>query len=253
MLNKICLVSLSVVMLAACASKPSYFPRTLSSETEVTAQLVSLPPAGQESEVELGKSMVSSIKKYVAPAISLNQDVVHVGKYSDSYQYVLTVPAGILIESGKDTGGTFYEAEKSVTYKYRHNRNNTDSDPELLRGGVYVPKDFAKPTEVFWYWDGMPQNDVHPGIVFKSTTSEATGKDGFKRELVYSGVAQNTVAILYREFVEDMAKPAFYQELRYDLSQGNVIGYKGARFQVIKAGNTSIRYKVLQHLDPSAD
>ena len=46
----------------------------------------------------------------------------------------------------------------------------------------------------------------------------------------------------------DLARPAFSQELRYDLKDGDEIGYKGARFKVIKANNVSIKYKVTKHL-----
>ena len=73
--------------------------------------------------------------------------------------------------------------------------------------------------------------------------------DSFKRELVYSGVSQNTISILYREFSDNMARPAFSQDLKYDLSQGKEIGFKGARFEVTKASNTGIVYKVLKALD----
>ena len=46
-----------------------------------------------------------------------------------------------------------------------------------------------------------------------------------------------------------MARPAFTQELKYDLGEGKVIGFKGARFEVLSATNVGIRYKVLRHLD----
>jgi hypothetical protein len=53
---------------------------------------------------------------------------------------------------------------------------------------------------------------------------------------------------VYREFKDNLARPAFTQELKYDLGQSRVIGYKGARFEVLDAGNTAITYKVLSLL-----
>ena len=73
--------------------------------------------------------------------------------------------------------------------------------------------------------------------------------DSFKRELIYVGVSKNVVSILYREFKNDMARPAFTQEIKYDLAEGNEIGYRGARFQVISATNTGIKYTLLKTLD----
>jgi len=74
-------------------------------------------------------------------------------------------------------------------------------------------------------------------------------KDSFKKELIFTGVSQKTVTFLYKEFVDNLARPAFTTELKYDISEDGMIGYKGARFQVIKASNTGIRYKVLRYLN----
>ena len=55
--------------------------------------------------------------------------------------------------------------------------------------------------------------------------------------------------ILYREFFDNIARPAFSQEYKYDLSKGTSIGYRGARFEIIKATNTELVYKVIKALD----
>lgn len=67
-----------------------------------------------------------------------------------------------------------------------------------------------------------------------------TGPESFQRELVYSGVAKGVITILYREFLGGVARPAFSQEVHFDLSEGSEIGYKGARFKVLKANNLGI-------------
>ena len=66
---------------------------------------------------------------------------------------------------------------------------------------------------------------------------------------MYTGIAQNVVSILYREFKDDTARPAFSQDLKYDLSESNVVGYRGARFEIIKATNQGLTYKTLKQLD----
>jgi hypothetical protein len=86
------------------------------------------------------------------------------------------------------------------------------------------------------------------GAFVKTPKCTFTGPDSFQRELVYSGVAKGVVTILYREFNGNMARPAFSQELHFDLSEGNEIGYKGSRFKVIKANNTGITYEVIKPL-----
>ena len=76
-----------------------------------------------------------------------------------------------------------------------------------------------------------------------------TGPESFQRELVYSGVAKGVITILYREFASGIARPAFSQEVRFDLSEGSEIGYKGARFKVLRANNLGITYTITKGLD----
>ena len=44
-----------------------------------------------------------------------------------------------------------------------------------------------------------------------------------------------------------MARPAFNQDLQYDLADGNIVGFKGLRIEIIKATNTNIEYKILSN------
>ena len=54
---------------------------------------------------------------------------------------------------------------------------------------------------------------------------------------------------MYREYVNNMARPSFSQDLQYDLSESNIIGIKGLRIEVLKAGNTKIEYKIVKSFD----
>ena len=86
-------------------------------------------------------------------------------------------------------------------------------------------------------------------VEVSKTVSEVWSIDSFKKELVYGGLSQKTISISYREFSDGTARPAFTQDLKYDLSEGDEIGFRGARFQVIKASNTVLKYKVIKALD----
>ncbi|MFN7550297.1 MAG: hypothetical protein ACK59M_17850 [Pseudomonadota bacterium] len=48
-------------------------------------------------------------------------------------------------------------------------------------------------------------------------TGDKRIEDGFKYELIYQGVDNGVVRIAYREFTENLARPAFSQELTYTL------------------------------------
>ena len=272
-------------LLVACAAPQvkegrSYTPIAAASE------IVQLPNLYVESSVEVGQSMISTVKRILNPAVRVSRDLVHSGTNS-GYEFKLTIPAGYLLLRGRDNEGRYFEAAKPLSlqlgsytganagdwqkddntngvpvlkaifgfhwlFKGVGNSGGPERDPITVTGGVYVPNDSARSTEIYWLSSDRrkPLNDPSAGMSFTVIEDYAEyDKDSFKRELVYSGISQKTISILYREFINDMARPAFSQELKYDLSQGEAIGFKGARFQVIKANNIEIGYKVLKHME----
>lgn len=69
--------------------------------------------------------------------------------------------------------------------------------------------------------------------------------NSFRAQILYSGLSGNTIKTVYREFVEDLARPAFSQELQYNLDESKIISYKSVRIEILKATNTQIDFKVI--------
>lgn len=67
----------------------------------------------------------------------------------------------------------------------------------------------------------------------------------FKQELIYNGKVGNYIKFLYRELSGGNLRAPFTQEIQYDLAEGNIIGFKGARLQIISSSNREIEYIVL--------
>lgn len=231
-----------VFFLGGCATTQTFEYVRVHTET----QLVTFPPLNSESEAEVGQSMVQAARKTVTPAIKVTEEITHQLPNSTKDALAKIIPSQLPLFS-TDQNGAYYRAARTSSSVYDVLGNDTGGI-----AGVYVPNNEPTLTQVFWHWssDGNRGSiSPHPGIKYETTVIEEWGTDSFKRELVYQGVSQNTVSIRYREFNKDMARPAFTEDLKYDLSQGDVIGYKGARFQIFKANNLSIRYKVLKPLD----
>jgi hypothetical protein len=64
--------------------------------------------------------------------------------------------------------------------------------------------------------------------------------------LIYNGRIGDKINVGYREFSNSLARPAFNNDVEYDLSASRTIGYKGAQIEVIDANNNSITYRVLR-------
>jgi hypothetical protein len=77
-------------------------------------------------------------------------------------------------------------------------------------------------------------------------TADVMLGEGFKMELLYQGVADAVLRLAYREFVENLARPAFHQDLTYTLSaEGPTqIHFRTLVLEVLSADNSGIRYRV---------
>jgi hypothetical protein len=79
-----------------------------------------------------------------------------------------------------------------------------------------------------------------------SIPNEPVGRmSGFKAELIYNGISKNTIKIIYREFINELARPAFFQELQYDLDTSDIIQFKTIKIKVLHADNSLIKFVIL--------
>lgn len=206
-------------------------------------KVISFPAIDAESEVDVGESMVWTALKGVRPVIELKEQVSNVKIGVSFLSYQVSIPPGKFPMYDMGEKGTFYAAADATVAGLG----------DTYVGMIYVPKDDSKPREVCirsgTFAKCEPVDTLGGKLALAATGIDEYAPKSFRKDLVFAGVSHNIVTILYREFVNDMARPAFSQELKYDISQDNVIGYRGARFQVIKAGNTGIRFKTLKHLN----
>jgi hypothetical protein len=69
----------------------------------------------------------------------------------------------------------------------------------------------------------------------------------YLQEFIYNGRVGDALKFIYREFSGDYLKPAFTQEVQYDLSSSNEIGFKKLRINVVSATNTEVVYKLINN------
>lgn len=210
----------------------------------VTTSRIDIPAVDAVGEVELGQSMVSSVRANVHEsaaglAMPITVEGRRVGK-----NWTLRIPAGRLRGMRTPTESYYEPAEFDFRYENDSQPRSRQTSPTVR---VRVPG-VGQPVSV----------DVNFGLGTSTFTSNVPivqwkclvyGADSFRRELLYSGVAQGTISLEYREFINDMARPAFSQTLRYDLNEGRTIGFRGARFEILDANNISVRYRVLRELE----
>lgn len=70
-------------------------------------------------------------------------------------------------------------------------------------------------------------------------------EDFVRKELIYSGKSGSTIDISYREYRGGLAAPAFFQNLKYDLSESNTLKFQNFVIEIYKADNQEITYRIL--------
>lgn len=91
--------------------------------------------------------------------------------------------------------------------------------------------------------------DCEPGVKFEKRNWSVTDENSFQQTLIYNGKVGTKINVGYREFAGDMARPAFSNQVEYDLNDSTQIGYKGALLDVLDANNQMIKYKVLKNFN----
>lgn len=95
-------------------------------------------------------------------------------------------------------------------------------------------------------WTLKPNTKKCSKLDFESKNLTVPAKDAIQQRLIYNGKSGDKVKIGYREFINSMARPAFNNDVEYDLTESKQIGYKGALIEVTEANNQIIKYKVLK-------
>lgn len=70
-----------------------------------------------------------------------------------------------------------------------------------------------------------------------------------QKTLIYNGILGSKVTLGYREFSGGYARPAFSNDVTYDLDVSKILGYKNARLEVLGANNVNITYRVISNFE----
>jgi hypothetical protein len=213
---------------------------------KVGSTVTVLPEPGIEVTAEVGQTMIASQKTDLMDGtkdyfFAVDEPAKLAGRALGQAFTITLMPSKMELVPGQ-----WYRPDYVFQYA-------NDSEPRtgFSKPDVYISMALPSLEVVAKAKIGFSEYSVPAGkgAVVVNPACTFTGPDSFQRELVYSGIAKGIVTILYREFNGDMARPAFLQELHFDLGEGNEIGYKGARFKVIKANNVGITYQVTKPLE----
>ena len=218
---KVLFCAASALAIVGCAT-PSY-------NYKPEVKEISKPPIGQVATASLGDHMLTQ-------GIMVQQDALYIdGRYNMSGN---EVTSGYFAKQGEDEVYEQYKISNDVDAG-KVTKGLLKDPPALL---VVRKEDQALCVMTIYNYVNSCTTDVP----YQKTNWATANKNNFQQTLLYNGKVGNKINIGYREFSSDTARPAFNNDVEYDLSQSKEIGYKGALINVIEANNKEIKYKVVK-------
>jgi hypothetical protein len=83
-------------------------------------------------------------------------------------------------------------------------------------------------------------------LSYEQSELQVPRPDSKKFELLYQGISAKTLRLSYREYLNDFARPAFFQDVSYEITEFPAqVTFRTVRISVLSADNNGIRYEIL--------
>jgi hypothetical protein len=211
-------------LLGGCATpKYNYSPRSIS---------ISEPPIGSVTVVRIGDTMLRQGKYREHDALNLRA----IRQVSWAY----TLHPGYYLKDGEDEQAEYYSPGRG------------EDGGRVEKAGIADP------------WKSVMAKKAAPELcvvtVFnisvckvvqdvERTKHPVLAQDSFQQTLIYNGRVGSKINVGYREFSQNMARPAYNNNVEYDLNESTRIGYKGAELEVTEATNQHIKFRMLRNFN----
>lgn len=227
MKNHLSILALSVVLAGCAAPKFNYQPATVD---------LSEPPIGEVVERQVGEELLHQGRYREHEALKVDSPArVH---------WAYTVMPGYFLKIGQDDEGDFYRiggAGDESGYVQKSAIADPFSALLLKTDNTLCVITFINAKACGWNGGGVEK--VRRPII---------SADYVQRTLIYNGRVGEKVNIGYREFSGNSARPAFNNNVEYDLTESKEIAYRGARIEILDANNRSIRYRVISNFNQAS-
>lgn len=194
---------------------------------QAVSQNVSKPPIGSVNEAYVGDKMLTQ-------GVFTEREAYYIPEAKK--KFLFTMPKGFYLKTGEDKKGSYYSAVNNIP------------DGAIIPGGG-IQSIVVTPQNDVCFIDIYFNKVCHFKDIGEKRKISVANDNSFQQTLIYSGKVGNKINIGYREFSSSIARPAFNNDVEYDLNESKTIGYKGALLEVIDANNQSIKYRVLKNFN----
>ena len=239
----------SALILSGCAGSRI-------TETEIVMETVNYPETGVIATKGLGESLVAKGTRMTSPALEV-VEATKFGKKEGEASVLtcaMTVLPGSWFKQGVHKSGSS-QADCFGPVSSRNTLADGTTNRWLCDGTKLLTGDICRDNNGKYFLTTMAtlttgatrsylqQDFDHIRLVRKVVESESN----FIQELIYDGRVGGNLKFIYREFSDDIYRPAFIQHIQYDYSESSIIEIKDLRFEIIHATNAQLTYKLIRN------
>lgn len=217
-------LALSLGILSGCAApKYNYTPQSIA---------ISEPAIGSITVARIGDIMLRQGKYREHDALYL--------RAAREISWAYTLHSGYYLKDGEDESAEFYSPssgeeggriEKAALADQWKSVMAKKDTPELC---------------VVTVFNVAACNTVQD---LERTKRPVLSTDAFQQTLIYNGRVGSKINIGYREFSNHIARPAFNNNVEYDLNESMLIAYKGAEMEILDATNQYIKFRLIRNFN----
>lgn len=231
---------LVVTFLGGCSASKQLL---ISSSADLSeTEIIDFPPINVSTTNVLGDTLASKGFITTTPAVKFLSEITYSKKNSLKPRHFVR----------KGSKGKFTKVHTVVSTGEKISCLDIRVDWDTGAGTQELCK--GSSGEYKWWWEYIVEDVIYPEIVKKVHVPFSSREQieelmvtelnspTFVQQFIYNGRVGSALKFIYREFSGDYIKPAFTQEVQYDLSQSETIGFKGLKMSILNASNTEITY-----------
>jgi hypothetical protein len=197
--------------------------------------------------IAVGEVMIERFSLKVKPGfIATTDNKINIGVYSKNNTISIGIPNPFYNaknEQNISSNNIYIKKDSKWTCNYQTTDNLLyicNEDTSQFNYYIYIDSS-GIPKTVYNKANKIPYEILDtPAGLFKSIDIIQLGS--FKQELIYNGKSKDTLRVSYREYVDDLARPSYFQDLTYDLSESKEIAFRDIKMDVLEATNTNIKF-----------
>lgn len=221
-------------------------------EIEPTPTIIEIPEEPGEVSVGVGETIIAKARIYTYRGIELQKPIeARQRGGSGAGRPSVIIQPQYMVARSEDTRWVYYTG--NVIYKAGGVTNMTGElgtgGLQNRVGGLRFSKEDPSDIEIWVRQHRGRGFYMEDPLEYREATIGGGGELNEAEELVFGGVMDDQLQIIYRKHIGAAAEPAVEEIISVPQADGPEISLKGARFEILGATADSIKYRMLNNFE----